>query len=250
MAEFRLNCPGCGAEYILPQDAIPAAGREVECSRCDHVWQAQRPTQTSRPLDLGSFTMGNAGDDNLPPVPLPSASKRLSADVLDILRDEVEHERRLRDAEAQPQTPPKDAILPEIPDNDWPATTVTVPAEAPRKMPRAPADFPAKSPSVIRHLPTRSTTPAPKLHVPPVAVQEPAPRPVTPVPLAQTATRDEYRTGFGLSLLVAACCVGLYIAAPKLAAQDVSFAGQLTQLRAEVDQARLWLADRVTSPAP
>jgi predicted Zn finger-like uncharacterized protein len=248
MAEFRLNCPGCGAEYVLPRDAIPAAGREVGCSHCDHVWQAQRPTIAAGPLDLASFTTGEGDDDALPIMPLPPASKRLSPDILDILRDEVEHERRLREAEAKPA--PKEAVHPDQ-DNDWPATTVTLPAEAPRGKPRVIPDFAPKSPTVIRHLPPRSQTPAPKPHVAPPAPAQPTPEPVQtapaqPAPVAPAAPRDGYRTGFGLSLLMAACFVGLYAATPRLAAQDAPMAAQLAQLRSAVDQGRLWLADRVT----
>ncbi|MDN5568765.1 MAG: hypothetical protein L0G27_08500, partial [Paracoccus sp. (in: a-proteobacteria)] len=77
-------------------------------------------------------------------------------------------------------------------------------------------------------------------HLPPIQTNAPAVPP--------HAARNGYRTGFGLSVLVAACCVGLYIATPKLAAQDLPFGAGLMQLRTEVDQARLWLSDRVTGP--
>ncbi|WP_182911506.1 MJ0042-type zinc finger domain-containing protein [Paracoccus sp. JM45] len=251
MAEFRLNCPGCGAEYVLPQDAIPVAGREVECNRCDHVWHARRPVIHAGPLDLASFTTGNGDGDTAAPLPLPPASKRLSPDILDILRDEVEHERRQREAEANPAPPkpePAKAVLPDLSDNDWPATTVTLPAEPARKKPRVIPDFAQKSPSVIRHLPARAPIPAPK---PQVLQAQPAPeqviQPAAPAAVAQPP-RDGYRTGFALSLLVAACCIGLYVATPKLAAQDAPLSGQLTQMRAGVDQARLWLADQVSRP--
>jgi hypothetical protein len=72
------------------------------------------------------------------------------------------------------------------------------------------------------------------------------PLPVPPAPVAQAAPRDGYRTGFGLSLLVAAGCVGLYIATPKLTAQDAPLSAQLVQLRSGVDQARLWLSAAIT----
>ena len=40
MAEIRLICPGCAAEYLLPEGTIPARGRQVECTACGQVWQA------------------------------------------------------------------------------------------------------------------------------------------------------------------------------------------------------------------
>ncbi|MEO0358252.1 MAG: zinc-ribbon domain-containing protein, partial [Pseudomonadota bacterium] len=37
----RLTCPNCEAQYEVPDDAVPAAGREVQCSNCGHTWFAQ-----------------------------------------------------------------------------------------------------------------------------------------------------------------------------------------------------------------
>ena len=55
---MRLVCPRCGAQYEIDAEAIPARGRDVECSACEHVWRAYpvgfdpaaRPA-LSRPLD-------------------------------------------------------------------------------------------------------------------------------------------------------------------------------------------------------
>ncbi len=35
---MRLICPNCGAQYEVPDDAIPAGGRDVQCSNCAHTW--------------------------------------------------------------------------------------------------------------------------------------------------------------------------------------------------------------------
>lgn len=35
---MRLICPNCGAQYEVPDDVIPAAGRDVQCSNCGHTW--------------------------------------------------------------------------------------------------------------------------------------------------------------------------------------------------------------------
>jgi len=35
---MRLVCPNCDAEYEVDDDAIPEAGRDVQCSNCGHAW--------------------------------------------------------------------------------------------------------------------------------------------------------------------------------------------------------------------
>ena len=42
---MRLTCPKCDAQYEIPDDAIPTAGREVQCSNCTHAW-----LQTPKPM--------------------------------------------------------------------------------------------------------------------------------------------------------------------------------------------------------
>ncbi|ODT59726.1 MULTISPECIES: zinc-ribbon domain-containing protein [Paracoccus] len=258
MAEFTLICPGCGAEYALPRDAIPPVGREVECSDCGHVWQARPPAPEGR-LDLGSFTRPRASDalrfdedDPRPAPPLPPASKRLSPDVLDILRDEVEHERRLREAEAQPAPGhPSDEI-------EWPATTVVLPD------PGRPAPGPG-SPTVIRHPATRpaleprpAPSPSPVAQPTPKAEPQPAsraatdgnpaPRPVPSAPQRDTASepqRGGFAFGFGLMLAVAGAVVAVYLLAPALAGREDALSRQLLSWRADLDALRLWLAQMV-----
>lgn len=42
---MRLICPNCGAQYEVPDEVIPAAGRDVQCSNCGHTW-LQTPDNT------------------------------------------------------------------------------------------------------------------------------------------------------------------------------------------------------------
>ena len=37
-ASVRLLCPKCDAEYEIPDDVIPAEGRDVQCSGCQETW--------------------------------------------------------------------------------------------------------------------------------------------------------------------------------------------------------------------
>ncbi len=39
---MRLVCPNCDAKYEVPEDAIPDAGRDVQCANCSHAWFQMR----------------------------------------------------------------------------------------------------------------------------------------------------------------------------------------------------------------
>lgn len=279
MVENRLICPGCAAEYRLPPDAIPPAGREVECSACGHMWQA-RPPQPA-PLDLGHFAASSGAAAATPssapprapdqPRPIPPASARLSASVLDILRGEVEHERRQRAAEAaaEGRQPPVAAPAPAAPDAasgagaepDWPATTVTMPTGAARAVlsapqpqpapqldhgtlaPQAEAAPPAPAAAVIRHVPMRPA------HLAAAEPARPAPRRTdTLAPAGRTRGRAKaQRAGFGLALMLGAAALALYLLAPTLAQSGNPIGQRLLELRHEVDRGRLWLQDQAGS---
>ncbi|MBM3606223.1 MAG: hypothetical protein FJX25_16305, partial [Alphaproteobacteria bacterium] len=199
MAEIRLICPDCGAAFVLPRDAIPAAGREVECSSCGNVWQAQRPAQAAPPLDLGSYTLPR-DEAPAPATVLPPVSRRLAPDVLDILRDEVEHERRLREAEAPATETPDDPVSE---DGEWPATTVVLPAGAARAVTPTPQPLiPALAPASA---PPAEVTPPPTTPLLRQQAAAPAARPVSAETKVQAPARRPnrgYRAGFGLSVLL------------------------------------------------
>lgn len=42
---MRLICPNCGAQYEVPDDVIPATGRDVQCSNCGDTWFQKHPSQ-------------------------------------------------------------------------------------------------------------------------------------------------------------------------------------------------------------
>ena len=74
---MRLTCPRCAAQYQIADAAIPAAGREVECSACGHVWH-QEGLAKSAPEPAA------AGFD---PQARPVLNRALDESVLAILRD-------------------------------------------------------------------------------------------------------------------------------------------------------------------
>lgn len=75
---MRLICPNCDAQYEVPDDVIPEAGRDVQCSDCGHTWFQEAASAQPRP--------------ERKPVP---------PEVASILREEAELERRAREEERQ-----------------------------------------------------------------------------------------------------------------------------------------------------
>ncbi|MFV0383243.1 zinc-ribbon domain-containing protein [Paracoccus sp. (in: a-proteobacteria)] len=249
MAELRLICPECGTQYRLPDNAIPSSGREVECTACGKVWWATRPLPylppSPQPPAKPQVSPTEAGDEQeYPDEPADDAaqiSRRLPDNVLRILRDEVEHERRARAAENDVTAP-----LPPDEDPDWPATTLT--GQEPGRPPLA--DDPARPDTVEPVAPQQNEPDQP----PPVLTARPPDAPIsvpvpTPVPPHEAEERPQsqppgYGMGFGVAAMVAALALVLYLLAPGLAGTGPVGDG-LMQYRQQVDAGRSWLA-RVT----
>ncbi|WP_372799805.1 zinc-ribbon domain-containing protein [Paracoccus seriniphilus] len=282
MGEISLICPGCAAEYRIPPDAIPEGGRDVECTACNRIWFVPGPYQ--QPESQTAAPAGNAvpepaeneDDEALAtdeaPLP-PPARQRLPESVLNILRDEVEHERRARMAEdelfGKPEhkssgvspTPVKPA------EYDWPATTIITPSQSPK--PLRPADAAVQKPKSPPR-PVPAPPPAPRDMSPEAERPRPsatsatvvaAASPANPAPAAQAKVMAQqstaelpgayaqpaaghaissYSMGFGLAAMIAFGGLALYLLAPGLA--DAGSLGEaLMGFRDWVDQGRQWL---------
>ncbi|MEI4233855.1 zinc-ribbon domain-containing protein [Roseovarius sp. D22-M7] len=94
---MRLTCPNCGAQYEIPETAIPDDGREVQCSACGETWMQQH-------ADAAMLAAQPPADKPAPPHPEP-ARRRLDPEIADILRSEAARERAKRAAEATGDVP-------------------------------------------------------------------------------------------------------------------------------------------------
>ena len=192
MGEIRLICPGCKTEYQIPESALPATGREVECSSCGQSWRATPPKlEDSPPLELGSYLYNfdalpraDQVEPPHPPLPEPAAAapeaiasppeligppppvaddidiepiprrRQLPDSVLSILLEEVEHERQAREAEATRAVPDnQDSAMAEA---DWPATTVTIGSKKPEPVIEAAPEAVADLPKLVQTQPETS----------------------------------------------------------------------------------------------
>lgn len=243
MAEIRLICPDCGTVYQVPEAAIPAGGREVECSECGTSWRATNPALAvaapmpdavpAVPAAPAPHAPTAEAVDSAPPAPSPKTApldQRLPPNVLNILREAVETERRARHGTDHPQSGG-------LPDIDWPATTITDTEAERRAIPAAP--LAPISPPAPPHPPmpepvTRQSQPAE------VAEPVPAPPAAPTTAKAQPARNGGYLIGMGLSAMLAAALVTAYVMAPRMA--DAGELGaMLMDLRQQIDGVRVWL---------
>jgi predicted Zn finger-like uncharacterized protein len=104
---MRLTCPNCDAQYEVPDEVMPTAGRDVQCSNCGQTWFQHHPDhapddEEDAPL-LGSTEPDPDEEVSPPPPPQPPAKsperRQLDPAVADILRQEAEAEHAARKRE-------------------------------------------------------------------------------------------------------------------------------------------------------
>lgn len=251
MAEIHLTCPKCATSYRLPPSAIPEQGRDVECSACGHAWLALVPDPGDDSDNAGTeppaaTVFRHESDRPSPdrkevtgPGDMPELNRRLPDNVLNILREEVEFEHQARRGEIPREAPPS-------PDTEWPATTVTTPAEEPSN----PAPPQLTEPQVVTPE-EPAIIPAPAMSRDPASLSslQEAAHPATSTvahPKRRQRKRTGYLAGFGIALIGAAAALVLYVQAPALSSMG-PLGEELHELRQKVDAGRHWLDQRVSS---
>lgn len=117
---MRLICPKCGAQYEVPDEVIPEAGRDVQCSNCNVTWFQHHPDHSAQQPDTkpaeaqevtppqdqtpenDTDTDSDQGQTTTPDDDAPAPPRReLDPTVADILREEADYEREARAAESR-----------------------------------------------------------------------------------------------------------------------------------------------------
>ena len=96
-----IKCPNCNAQYEVPNDIIPAAGRNVQCSSCSKTWfvtgQSGRKTVKDKVSSYKSQEKSELPKfETTESFLTDKATKDVDTDVLEILREEADHEIRAR----------------------------------------------------------------------------------------------------------------------------------------------------------
>ena len=106
-----IKCPNCNAQYEVPNDIIPAAGRDVQCSSCSKTWfvtslSGKKSTKDKvskyESLEKGNLSKFETTESFL----TDKSNKQVDRDVLEILREEADREiqARLREDDGEDTT--------------------------------------------------------------------------------------------------------------------------------------------------
>lgn len=204
---MRLLCPKCDAEYEIPDDVIPAEGRDVQCSGCQETW----------------FVPANT-----PPPERTTIDPKVSS----ILQQEVQREMEARKAEKRMahETEPEQA--PATRGLDRPPPPVTPPIE-PRPQPMA-------APT-SKNLPPIDTV---KISSLVSATDDAAPltKPVMPSKAPEeVAPLDSRQRGTVAALLILGVLTAIYIFAPQITENFPSQTDRINAYVFWVDDMRQWL---------
>lgn len=252
---MRLVCPNCDAQYEVGDDAIPAGGRDVQCSNCGHAWfQLSPEVETATAAEAELFDPPEAMAEPAPKArPVPSASpaqaprQSLDESVLNVLREEAAHEAMVRRSER----PRPLETQPELGLDAAPATPAPM--------------VPAISPTArrIAQLKGIDLDPPPQQVI--VGPARPAARrellpDIEEINSSLRASSDRrrgviddlpgpddsggrsgFRNGFVLMMVIAVAAVAAYVMAPKIVQQIPASADAMAAYVTAVDHARLWL---------
>ncbi len=281
---MRLICPNCGAQYEVPVDVIPTGGRDVQCSNCGHTWFQAHPDddtdlaeELNQPVPDSDWEPEQDSAPETPTVPprqhpddaapvavasapdtLPDASsqpvrqRKLDPDVADVLREEREHEARIRAEEAGALESQPDLGL-TAPDEDEQARRARQARDRMARMrgedndgARAAAEAAAAAAAGSR----RELLPdVEEINQTLRSANEP--RVVDQVdrrePPENRREGGGFARGFFLIVLLVAAAVAIYVSAPQISAAVPQAAPALESYVTTVDNGRIWLDEQVTA---
>ena len=286
---MRLICPNCGAQYEVEDDVIPHDGRDVQCSNCGHTWfegpdapsvaaeenepepaaPEPEPSATKPPVPDTAPTEDAA--PNPEPVattepepeiaaevqPAPKANTAatprppLDSSIADILREEAAREEAARRADTD------DGLQSQ---GDLGLTDPTPVAIAKPKPPLQAAADPGQerldrlrgSPSGAIPVAGARSEMFPDIEEINSSLRSSAERgPMAMLPAEEEASnRRSGRMGFFSMLILIIILMAIYVYAEPIAQAIPALGDVLSSYVTTVDQARLWLDEKVQALLP
>ncbi|MEZ5888493.1 MAG: zinc-ribbon domain-containing protein [Paracoccaceae bacterium] len=231
---MRLICPNCNAQYEVDEAAIPAAGRDVQCSSCGHTWfQDSAATLREREAAEAAAAPPPSPPPEPAPEPEPAGLTRRKPDesVLNVLREEAAREAEARRAEGTSLEMQEDfgpMAPPEPPPPAQPATEEEGPD--PALVPRA------SRRELLPDIEEINSTLRPTSERGGDAASYDAPE-------TRRRERSGFRRGFLTSVFIMVLALLPYTHAGTIARAVPALEGTLASYSAGVDSIRLWLDD-------
>lgn len=237
---MRLVCPNCDAQYEVADDAIPAEGRDVQCSACGTAWFQPSPAVLA--AEAAEAALFDAPEPVVEAAPeLPAATPMPSA--AEVAQDVEDDE--ITAAASEPPSPPRRnldesllAVLREEAEREAEARR----AEIPRGIEiqpdlgldtAPPLSRPGRSRDVFPDIEEINSTLRPSVEhdgLEPEAAMEPV-----------LSGSGGFRQGFILMVTLGIVVLAVYLMAPRLAAQMPALAPVLQGFTDMVDGMRLAL---------
>ncbi len=280
---MKLTCPNCGAQYEVPDDVIPQAGRDVQCSNCGDTW-FQSHHDHPAPEDDSSAPPDDweeAAPETAPPEPEPEhaapsdAPEQTSAKpdptarpgrreidpaVASVLREEAEREKRARAAaqgglETQPDLGLEDARNEDRRSREARARTANLRAEdsSPSKQKDSGQQgTDARRPEPQNIDPTSRRSLFPDIEeinssLAPGGERDRTDRNHDPYTAPPPDGRGGFRRGFLVAVLIAVAALLIYIFAPNLADMLPALRDVLSDYTVWVDGLRQWLDGQIAA---
>ena len=266
---MRLICPNCDAQYEVPDDVMPVAGRDVQCSNCGQTWFQHHPDHM--PEDESKADVApSADEETAPPPPPPHAPptperKQLDPAVADILRQEAEAEQAARRAaySSSIESQPDLGMDMEEPRSQDEADRRA--REARDRMARLRGGEnaegkPSSKPDVADPAVTAAALGSRRDLLPDIeeinstlrsGTARSGPGAADSGPDIEAPTRQRkrrgFRTGFMTMLLIFTVLAVVYVLAPRIAAAVPALEGPLQSYVSTVDKGRVWLDNKVQS---
>lgn len=107
--KMRLICPNCGAQYEVPDEVIPEAGRDVQCSNCGQTWFQNHPDHPPAEGEEAPQEWEQPSEETPEPAPEPEPEPEQQPEP----EPETEPEKAAAPDQV-PETPPKRELDPAL----------------------------------------------------------------------------------------------------------------------------------------
>lgn len=268
---MRITCPNCGAQYEVPDDVVPDEGRDVQCSNCGDTWFQTKTEQFSLDElpddsvedDIAAESVAEAipedapePDLDEPEAPIEDTGKRaIAPSVANILREEAQHEARIRASENTALESQGDLGLESLP----PDGANQRAREARERMDRLRGQTEPAAPEAPEEPQDSDLTRNRSRLLPDVEEvssalrsedSDVAPDIAPEIEVDQPARRSGFARGFILVVLVVVVLFLIYANAGKIATSAPALEPAVNGYVTQVDKLRIWLDSQLSGFIP